>query len=395
VLLGHNNLILTPLCFEDLPDEAPASMATSKAPTAADPLRLIRTLPSPTRASPLASPLGPASSPFGPVSSPLGLALSPQAGPSPRVQRWALSSACPTPTQSAAEQITALQARCQKAEHQHMEAEARIAGLEQQLKDVAVIQELLVEPDRDTKAQALWKAAEAAVGKTKAWEVVQVKHDEWLAEAQSNLEERHIAQVWRLLRENFSVEVLSGVARAVGEGAVCAGRLLFDATSSQTASVQKSMGASQTTLQGVLERRHSNGRSVSRAHPAVPAPSAEKPPVRALSRACFPPRARAPAAVETQVRQPQIPLSPVGQLAVTVVFNQSPLSPTGMPVETPIRKLVPFSQAGGSPTEGTAHGRMPQPPAAAVSAIATSRQRTQSASIRDRMQMFESSNRLR
>jgi len=388
VLLGHNNLILTPLSFEDLLDEAPASMATSKAPNPADPLRLIRNLPSPTRASPLVSPLGP-------VSSPLGLALSPQAGPSPRVQRWALSSACPTPTQSAAEQITALQARCQKAEHLHMEAEARIAALEQQLKDTAALpQELPAEPNSDAKARALWKAAESAVGTTKAWEVVQVQHDEWLAEAQSNLEERHIAQVWRLLRENFSVEVLSGVARAVGEGAVCAGRLLFDATSSQTASVQKSMGASQTTLQGVLERRHSNGRSVSRGHLVAPAASPEKPPVRAASRACFPPRARAPAAVESQVRQPQIPLSPVGQPAKTIVVSQSPLSPTGMPIETPIRKLAAFSPAGVSPTDGPAHGRIPQPPSTAA-ATATSRQRTQSASIRDRMQMFESSNRLR
>lgn len=290
-----------------------------------------------------------------------------------------------------------LQARCEKAEGEAQELRAKLA--------VA----------GDAKSQALWKAAEAAVGDSEAWQEVRVQHEEWIAEAQSNLDQRHCAQIWRLLRENYAKEVLSNIAQVVGGGAVCVGRLLFDTTSNQTASVQKSMGASQAIMQSVLERRQSNGQESSTSHAvgsSLAKPSFRTPTktsTRALSRPGLPPKVRMPTAGRPSEDQEQqripnaqsavhpeatsrlrIPNSPPAEVTVR---PRIPHSPLGAPAATQVRQGAYSLPQGlsGSPTDIPARQRISQSPPV-IAAEAPCRQILgQSPSVRDRIRRIETS----
>jgi len=252
----------------------------------------------------------------------------------------------------------------------------------------------------DGKAQALWKAAQETVGESEVWDEVRKKHEEWFAEAQTNVDQRHCAQIWSLLRENFSVEVLSSVAKSIGEGSVVVGRLLFDTTSSQTASVQKTMGVSQTILENALERRQSSvqrpstGREASR-------PAPKKLAVRALSRPAFPPRAPLPAAGSGMPADAQVkPTSPSSALLGGALVRQQlpsgtvrPQIPSGSPLEAPVLKRVVLSPSGAAVD---AFGRgMPQSPVGTgVEAPMRRHRMAQSPSVRDRIRKIESSDQL-
>lgn len=325
-----------------------------------------------------------------------------------------------------------LETRCRKAEQQQEESQARATALELEVQELRA----KLAASGDAKAQALWKAAEGAVGGTAVWQEVRTKHEEWFTEAQSNLDQRHCAQIWRLLRENYSVAVLSNVAQVVGEGAVVVGRLLFDTTSNQTASVQKTMGASQAIMETVLERQHrkSNGNEISISHleggtqkPLNRSP--EKRPARAFSRPAFAPKARlqppstptetqvrpkiaAPPAppTETQVRpkiaapptpptetqvRPKIASPPAGARSEIPVPPRIPHIASAAHTEEPARQRI-LRAPSAVPSQNLAREHTLQSPSAAAATGAPPRFRmAQSPSVRDRIRCLESSSQLR